>query len=76
VLPRVVQKEKRICEIEFSVDEQKFRLEIYTPVSLSPQTFIYRTYNKLYEHVRDNLDKAIWARHDTVTNDSLKHFRF
>ena len=74
--PKVIKKEKRICEIEYFIDEQKFNLEIYTPISLSPQVFIYRTYNKIFEQIRDNLNIDIWKRYDKVTNSRLKHFKF
>ena len=76
IKPKVIKKEKRICEIEYFIDKQKFNLEVYTPISLSPREFICKTYNKMFEQISDNLKLDIWKRYDKVTNNGLKHFKF
>jgi hypothetical protein len=60
ITPVIVLTEKRYCVIEFTVHGQKFRTNIYTPISITVEEFLINTYNKLSTMLTEELKPEIW----------------
>ncbi len=71
--PVIIEKEKRLCTIQFTLDETVFTVEIFTPISISFQEFLVRTYNKLADIIKTDLPMESYKKFNTVIKLDLKH---
>lgn len=71
--PVIIEKEKRLCTIQFTLDETVFTVEIFTPISISFQEFLVRTYNKLADIIKTDLPMESYKKFNNIIKLELKH---
>jgi hypothetical protein len=62
ITPEIITIEKRYCVIKFNVHDQEFKMNVYTPISMSIQDFLMHLYNKLCNTLTDTLTPETWEK--------------
>ncbi len=62
ITPEIIHVEKRYCVIQFKVYDQEFKMNIYTPISMSIEDFLMNMYNKLCDLLKRELTPETWAK--------------
>lgn len=75
ITPVITHIEKRYCVIKFNVNEQEFRMNVYTPISMSIEDFLMNMYNKLCYMLRTELTKENWEKHNVDVKLDFKQMK-
>ena len=75
ITPEIVLVDKRYCVIQFAVHGQTFKMNVYTPISISIEDFLINHYNKLCDLLTRELTPENWEKCNVDVKLDFKQMR-